>query len=78
MAVYWNGFTSSSYVTYWSGSSFWWDRWSKTYPNISLFPPNGTVNYNQDIQIMLGDCYYIASMASVAEYPSLIKNILLT
>ena len=27
---------------------------------------------------MLGDCYYIASMAAVAEYPSLIKNILLT
>ncbi len=27
---------------------------------------------------MLGDCYYIASMASVAEYPALIKNILLT
>ena len=27
---------------------------------------------------MLGDCYYIAFMASVAEYPIIIKNILLT
>ena len=27
---------------------------------------------------MLGDCYFIASMASASEFPFLIKNVLLT
>ena len=78
MAVYWSGYDFYSDIAFWSSSSFWWQRWSSTWPTINLFPTNGTINFLQSIQLALGDCYYIASMASVAEYPSIIKNILLT
>jgi hypothetical protein len=45
MAVYWNGFTVASDVTYWSSTSFWWQRWSEVWPTISLFPSNGTIDF---------------------------------
>ena len=49
MAVYWSGYSSTSDITYWSSSSFWWARWSSTWPTINLFPTNGTINFLQDI-----------------------------
>jgi hypothetical protein len=45
MAIYWKGFNDDAEIRFWSGNEFWWERWSTTWPNINLFPSNGTISY---------------------------------
>jgi hypothetical protein len=45
MAVFWSGFTSASSVSFFNSSSVWWQRFSIQYPNIGIFPSNGTVDF---------------------------------
>ena len=43
-----------------------------------LFYANGTISFNQINTCSSRDCYFTASAAAVAEWPSLVKSIFLT
>ena len=34
MAVFWPGLTVASEVSYYNSTSYWWQRWSSSYPSI--------------------------------------------
>ncbi len=61
-----------------SSSVYKWQRWSIYYPKIGIFPSNGTINLRLLKKKELGDCAFMVPLAAVAEYPSLIKNTIIT
>ena len=55
-----------------------WLRANATLSGTSLFGSAAQPNYNNIHQGALGDCYYLSSLAAVAEVPKRIQNIFLT
>ena len=52
------------------------ERLGETYPDSTLFGTNS--NFTDPIQGMAGNCYILASMGAVAEFPSVLENVFLT
>ena len=44
----------------------------------NIFDQDGTVGFNESIQGSGGTCYLMSSMASMGEYPDLVRNLFLT
>ena len=57
-----------------------WQRWDQYFPDHSLFSygADETDPHWADAQQgAVGDCYLIASMAAVAEYPAMVRDVFL-
>ena len=52
-----------------------WKRPSEVYENFSLYD---AVDSNDIQQAGLGDCYFLSSLASLAEFPARVKRIFIT
>ena len=53
---------------------FFWRRWEDESPHADVFNKEGEPSYKEARQGYLGNCYVIASAASIAEHPELIKD----
>jgi hypothetical protein len=69
---------SSSFLFFleWAFFGGRFDRLGETYPDSTLFGTNS--NFTDPIQGFAGNCYILASMGAVAEFPSVLENVFLT
>lgn len=56
---------------------YWWNRYPTEYPDVTVFPADGTPLINDVRQGGAGTCYLMSSIAAVAEQPQLIKDVFL-
>ena len=82
--VYWDGdtITTPDYTNvanYINSKAYWFGRWTQSLPSdTDLFYSNGTISFKDIKQGSLGDCYWIATISALAEWPHLLKNVFLT
>lgn len=82
--VYWDGdtITTPDYTNvanYINSKAYWFGHWTQFLPSdTDLFYSNGTISFKDIKQGSLGDCYWIATISALAEWPHLLKNVFLT
>ena len=80
-SLFLDGYESSTveadYDTKLANGQYTWVGWKDKLPNSPMFNA-GTVSYTEPNQGGLGTCYHVSSLASAAEFPSLITDAFLT
>ena len=56
-----------------------WESWSSAYPSAKYFnTETGLPDWREPRQGRVGNCYLMAGLAGVAEFPDLIRNMFIT
>ena len=80
--IYWTEYnTYGAYVGYQNSidqGNFQFRNWHEVLNQTNIFDQDGTVGFNESIQGSGGTCYLMSSMASMGEYPDLVRNLFLT
>lgn len=77
--IYWSDLNSNSRYKNGIASNYYkFKDWDEVYTNADIMDPDGTCSYNESIQGSAGTCYFVAGMASIGEFPQLVRDMFLT
>lgn len=80
--VWWSDFnaanTYSSFQSNINAGTYYFDNWDNKYPNADVLDNDGTISYTESLQGSAGTCYMMASLASIGEFPSMVRNTYVT
>ena len=80
--IFWTDYNSyssySTYEYYLNSGTYYFRDWDEVYPNANILDSDGTISYNESIQGGAGTCYLMASLASIGEFPEIVRNVFLT
>jgi hypothetical protein len=54
---------------------YYFNRWRDQWPDTNLFDSDGNIDWDDVNQGQAGTCYIKASMAAVAEFPDMIRDV---